>query len=377
MFMFFLAAALNPAHSGESCRKLCAGGLGDRPIARNCDCDRDGVLNRLDCAIFDRNIYPGAAEIIGNGLDDDCDPATPDNVGPIPEYYHYADQDGDGYGDPNNFLVDQDPVNPAGYVSSADDCDDTNDRFNPAALDLPGDALDRNCDGRILCFVDADGDGARDSTVVSSSGNDCRGPGEARIGQALDCDDTRADINPDALELCDGLDNDCDALVDVDDPSVTDALTGYPDLDFDGFGDSTNPFMACTVMPPEYLVDGSDCDDTRADINPDGIEVCDPDDLDEDCDGGADDLDSNVSEKPVYFQDLDGDNFGNPYVDWATCDEVPPIGYTVADLNADGDPHNDPTDCNDTQAAINPDAFERCDGIDNDCDLLVDEGFCP
>ena len=55
-----------------------------------------------------------------------------------------------------------------------------------------------------------------------------------------DCDDNNADINPDAEELCDGVDNNCDDEIDND---VTDALTFYEDYDEDGFGDQRSQKM--------------------------------------------------------------------------------------------------------------------------------------
>lgn len=64
----------------------------------------------------------------------------------------------------------------------------------------------------------------------------------------------------------------------------------------------------------------------------------------------------------TYYQDADADGFGNSSV--STQAQFPPLGYV-----------NDNTDCDDTQASVNPTAEEICDGYDNDCDGSVDEGF--
>ena len=66
-----------------------------------------------------------------------------------------------------------------------------------------------------------------------------------------DCDDLNADINPAATEICDGLDNDCDELIDDEDDNV-DVGTGevfYVDADEDGYGDLATPVQSCTLQP--------------------------------------------------------------------------------------------------------------------------------
>jgi hypothetical protein len=62
----------------------------------------------------------------------------------------------------------------------------------------------------------------------------------------------------------------------------------------------------------------------------------------------------------VFFQDLDKDGFGNSDIFMVSCE--PATGFVTKN-----------GDCNDLDASVNPDAYERNDGIDNDCDTITDE----
>ena len=99
-----------------------------------------------------------------------------------------------------------------------------------------------------------------------------------------DCDDMDADINPDAVDVCDGLDNDCDGVAD-DGYTIS---TWYPDADGDGYGDADHPGAPyCEDPGPPWLLDNTDCDDGEPTVYPGADEVWD--DLDNDCDGTVDD----------------------------------------------------------------------------------------
>jgi len=137
----------------------------------------------------------------------------------------------------------------------------------------------------------------------------------------------------------------------------------YPDRDRDGYGGGSGGlYQAC---PAGYVTRGGDCADTKAVINPGAQEVCDANNVDEDCDGRADDADSSVSvgSKTVWYRDSDGDGEGGVSVRSA-CDE--PVGYV-----------SNNTDCNDSDRAVYSVGSEVCaDGIDNNCDQQVDEALC-
>ncbi|MBX2799990.1 MAG: hypothetical protein KTR31_20080 [Myxococcales bacterium] len=82
--------------------------------------------------------------------------------------------------------------------------------------------------------------------------------------------------------MCDGIDNDCNGLVD-DTPA--DGVVLYADADGDGFGDPALPLLTCSEVDG-FVSDATDCDDTSDLALPGGTEVCDG--LDNDCDGTTD-----------------------------------------------------------------------------------------
>ncbi|MFY8138822.1 MAG: putative metal-binding motif-containing protein, partial [Flavobacteriales bacterium] len=151
--------------------------------------------------------------------------------------------------------------------------------------------------------------------------------------------------------------------------NVTAGNTFYQDLDGDGFGNQSVSINTC-VQPVGYIpapvgdlnFDGLpdfDCNDNNEDVNPSLDEICSPED--DNCDGFI----NEGYAATLYYQDLDGDTFGNPIVTVSTC-SIPPLGYVLNN-----------SDCNDTNAAVRPNATEICDGIDNDCDATIDEGCGP
>jgi len=118
-------------------------------------------------------------------------------------------------------------------------------------------------DTRTTWYGDADGDGygnAGNSTLA------CNQPA-GYVSNNTDCDDTNAAVNPAATEVCNGIDDDCDGLIDDADPSVTGQPTWYGDADGDGYGNAGNSTLACN-QPVGYVSDNTDCDDTNGAIYP-------------------------------------------------------------------------------------------------------------
>lgn len=265
----------------------------------------------------------------------------------------YVDADGDGYGDANDTGIEGGGSCGFGLVDNNLDCDDTDPSIYPNAPEVC-DGVDNDCDGLVdesptdgsVFYEDADGDGFGNgsSTVLACS------PPPGYVTNDFDCDDTDASINPNAPEVCNGVDDDCNSIID-DDP--VDGTSYYPDADGDGFGRNASPVVACS--PPVGYVDNNlDCDDTNPSVNPDASEVCNS--IDDDCDGTAD---NNPIDGATYYEDADGDGFGNATSFVTACSPV--AGYVTDD-----------SDCDDTDAGINPNAAEVCNGLDDDCDGLVD-----
>ena len=171
--------------------------------------------------------------------------------------------------------------------------------------------------------------------------------------ETVDCNDDDRSIHPDADELCDEIDQDCDGEVDED---PVDGDWYYYDLDEDGYGDEAGGFQRCTKLVGTIDV-GGDCDDDDPLVHPEAEEVCD-EGVDNDCDGLADDEDDSLDRdsREIFYEDVDQDGYGNPLRTELACSV--PEGHVDNNL-----------DCDDSLGEVNPDADEVCDdGLDNDCD---------
>ena len=325
------------------------------------DADGDGYAACVECDDAEATVNPGAHELC-NGLDDDCDGVIdPDTA--IDAVYWYEDADADTFG--NAAVAMLSCSNPSGYVSDATDCDDSNPTTYPAAPEYCN-LLDDDCDGivdpttsldALTWYADADADTYGDPLATTPA---CEVP-SGFVADSTDCDDTVASTYPGATEYCNGVDDDCDTVVDPD--SAFDVISWYADTDADSYGDAAVVDAECT-QPAGYVGDDTDCDDSRADVNPAAPELCDATDTDEDCDGLADDADpsTDVTSMTNYYADNDGDSYGNAASLVTQCEPV-------------ADHVTDNTDCDDTRSGVNPAASEYCDALDDDedCDGLADD----
>ncbi len=257
------------------------------------DADADGFAACRECDDGDAAVFPGAGEVC-NGLDDDCDGLTDDgdpgvDLGTAGEWY--TDADGDGFGDAESSTIACDA--PVGTVADDTDCDDLVDTTFPGAdevcngADDDCDTLVDGADGDVdlstggVFYPDSDGDGFG---VPGGALSACTRPSGYAV-LATDCDDGNGSVFPGAFEVCNSIDDDCDALVDDADSGRTGGTVFYRDADGDGYGVVGTTVTAC-VAPAGYVALPGDCNDGAATVRPFATEACNA--VDDDCDGSTD-----------------------------------------------------------------------------------------
>lgn len=196
--------------------------------------------------------------------------------------------------------------------------------------------LQENEEPAVYYFKDEDGDGYgnADMILLVSAGVP---PPAGYVLDDMDCDDGDPDIYPDAVEVCDGKDNDCN-------PATPDGSGETPNIICLDHG------VCVGVYPTCGGVAGWICD-YGSEYEPEEVSC---DNKDNDCDGDIDEVING------FYQDCDGDGFGSVYP--ATCDFP-------------ASPNN--FDCDDNDPDIYPGAPEICDGKDNDCANGIDDGLVP
>ena len=413
----------------DNCDLLVDEGFLDTDADKFADCvddddDGDGHADDVDCQPLDPAGYPGADEKC-DGKDNNCDaqidegfPDT-DNDGIMDCMEEDADDDGFKDGEDNCPLT----VNPGQEDLDDDDlgdlCDDDLDGdglknpldncesvFNPAQFDQDkdgeGDPCDLDKDGDQVdndldncpdvdnggqqdldldnigdeCDPDDDGDNVLDllDNCPFTANENQEDLDQDGVGDACE-NDTDGDKVPDQQDNCplhpnpdqqdcdeDGAgapcddDDDGDQIPEPEDNCLCLANPGQDDTDQDGLGDLCDP-----EMDGDGIANGLDnCpalfNPGQADLDGDGAgDLCDVD-LDGD---GTDNQEDNCPDTANTEQgDLDKDGIGN-----------------VCDNDADGDKTINELDCAPLDPATHPKAEEECDGLDNNCNLGVDEGF--
>jgi len=176
---------------------------GDDVTDANC-CNGDNCGE--DCDDNRAGVNPTATESC-NGLDDDCDGDADEEVGSV----YTVDMDGDGFGAIGGATIIA-CLQPDGYAETTGDCDDTEPSVNPGNPELcdPG-MIDENCDGMANPPEDCS----------CSAGDPPRGcaypPGSVcAAGQEMCIEGMwgACSIAPEAVDVCDGRDEDCNGVAD-------------------------------------------------------------------------------------------------------------------------------------------------------------------
>ena len=364
----------SPAHVDTTCRDPGPGATGVACDIGLCTAQEAGDCNDItapaaavDCNVqanrtMSACIHPGAAYVCGDGIDQDCRPnGLPGGSRDEP----CGDMDGDGYN----------ACGPAGGVC---DCDDTNPAIHPGAMDVCGNGIDEDCSGEVGgmgAFCDADHD-----TYTSNVDCNDHDPNIHPGGLALEhCDPPASGMCGAACHLvsgncaCDGIDNNCNGLIDED------ASCRSPDLD----GDGSN---ACAPAVTDCA--SCDCNDCDSGIHPGAHSIC-GNRIDEDGIGGPA---ATTGDPMCAAGDTDGDGYtggqdcgeGDPRVHLDAAEncttptsescgtmscpaslDVDRDGFAAASVGG--------TDCNDASATVNAWATEVCDGVDNNCNGDTDE----
>ncbi len=297
-----------------------------------------------------------------------------------------------------------------------DDCDDADAARHPGADEFcDPNGVDEDCDASTVGDKDDDGDGAVSAACCNVTEH------ERQCGP--DCDDTNPQVGPEATEVCDGLDNNCDGRTDE---GVE--LRLFRDLDGDQYGSGEVALRACAKVRG-YSSQGGDCDDHDAAVHPGAPESCAMPAADRDCNGVKNDIAGGCAcksgtERPCPLaglcsqgtqacvnelwsplcsivpvaetcngldDDCDGQTDNSVTIDCYADDDADgfaPAGASSMAVcptvdQADGCPlgftHRAPNggavDCAPKDSSVSPGASELCNGKDDDCDGDVDEGL--
>ncbi|MEM9188666.1 MAG: putative metal-binding motif-containing protein [Myxococcota bacterium] len=289
-------------------------------VAADCDdglfCNGEETCNAANPMSDARGCVAGTEACPGMMCDEDADRCVGDCA-------TEGDQDMDGQNSAICGGTDCDDSDPNRFVGNTEVCD---------AMDR-----DEDCDPTTFGFRDSDMDGIADAACCNTDAMGMQNCG-------TDCNDMAPGVNPTVPEVCDALDNDCDEQVDEM------VLVEYwPDNDGDTFGDPMGMSMQACSRPMGFSDNNTDCDDTRGDVQPGAPEVCDPGMVDENCDGMP---------NPPDFCNCVGSQTRMCMSALGRC----AAGVETCSMGAWG------------SCSIEP-VTETCNGEDDNCDGVVDEGL--
>ncbi len=255
------------------------------------------------------------------------------------------------------------------------DCDDSNAAIKPGAAENCSDNIDNNCNG----LVDAQDPAAVGCLVCTDKDADGFSIEGGQCGP-VDCNDNVAAINPNATDIANnGIDENCSGADSVDPTTL--------DKDGDGYTQASGD---CNDANPAVHPGAIDIPNNGIDENCDGADSIDTSAMDNDGDGftpaqgDCDDTNSAVHPNAIEECSDQIDNDCNGLID---IQDLNAVDCPVTCTDSDGDTYATnggdcgPVDCNDLSSVVNPSAKEICgDGIDNNCDGSIDEGCdvtCP
>ncbi|GEM_PF-3191798 len=301
-------------------------------------------------------------------------------VNSVPNKMYYEDNDKDGFG---SNITKENCVQLPGFVTVTADCNDKNSKINPLAKELC-DYVDNNCDNVVdetydigkPCYADALGE--------------CKTQGVYACKSNLESMCNAIPKSPLLKEECNNLDDNCNGQTDEDltkscmnqcgkgleycvngawqncnAPTPIDEICDNLDNDCNGITDDLFPIQQpcgvtevgeCTLgMETKYCIEGNYIIGSKCNAVLPTQELCD--DKDNDCNGKTDE----GLEQFTFYKDNDGDEFGISAITTLACKQ--PKGYASKN-----------NDCDDTNKAINPFAAEKCDGVDDNCNGITDDG---
>ncbi len=314
------------------------------------DADGDGFGSSTTASLCSSTAPNGYSTVSG-----DCNDA---DSGIHEAITYYIDSDHDGYAAFIPVLLCSSTA-PLGYSSIVGDCND-------------GDA---SVHFSQTYYVDADGDGFGSSTTASICSSTAPNGYSTVSG---DCNDADAGIHEAITYYIDADHDGFAAFIPVllcsstaplgyssvvgdcndGDASVHFSQTYFVDADGDGFGSSTTASICSSTAPNGYSTVSGDCNDTNENVNPGKTEIC-GNNIDDNCNGSVDE----GCTLYTYYLDSDNDGYGTTTT-IQVYQSTPPVGYV-----------NHTGDCNDSNAAINPEAAEICgNSIDENCNGTLNEG---